>query len=77
MSWRRRTDVAQPLHDGPSIAGKMRLIGGGSWNTQQDQHARDYVYNKFKELRLLYLLDNADDNNPSAAMVEAHRAGYA
>ncbi|WP_316975576.1 nucleoside hydrolase-like domain-containing protein [Shumkonia mesophila] len=120
LTWGAMTDVAQALHDDPSIAGKIKLYSIGSWNTQQDPAARDYVYNNFKNLwwieddstargmyvdtsgnavnswkmddvrghgalgdffikemgwalkagdtpSLLYLLDNADDNNPTAA----------
>ncbi|WP_298724646.1 nucleoside hydrolase-like domain-containing protein [uncultured Ferrovibrio sp.] len=120
LAWGSMTDVAQALHDDPSIASKIKLYSIGSWNTQQDPAARDYVYNNFKDLwwiennstfrgmyvndsgaatnnwkmgdaqghgalgdyfykampwglkmgdtpSLLYLLDQADDNNPTAS----------
>jgi hypothetical protein len=120
LVWGAMTDVAQALHDDPSIKSNLRVISLGSWNTQQDPTARNYVYQNHKDLwwieskstqrgmyvddsgaernawkmsdakghgalgdyfyearpwglkmgdtpSLLYLLDNADNNNPAAS----------
>src|SRR3546814_21646 len=50
LTWGSMTDVAQALHDDPSIVGKIKLISIGGWNTRQDQSARDYVYENFESL---------------------------
>jgi hypothetical protein len=44
LAWGSLTDVAQALHDEPSIAGTIRLNYIGSSNTQNDPASRDYVY---------------------------------
>ncbi|MBK9169442.1 MAG: DUF1593 domain-containing protein [Bryobacterales bacterium] len=45
LVWGSLTDVAQALHDDPSIAPKIRLYVIGSSNTRADPAARDFVYN--------------------------------
>ncbi|WP_316975577.1 nucleoside hydrolase-like domain-containing protein [Shumkonia mesophila] len=50
LTWGAMTDVAQALHDDPSIQSKIKVYSIGAWNTQQDPAARDYVYNNFKNL---------------------------
>jgi len=50
MAWGAMTDVAQALHDDPSIAGKIRILSSNGWNGTQDPHSRDYVYNNFKDV---------------------------
>src|SRR3546814_16834459 len=50
LTWGSMTDVAQALHDDPSIVGKIKLISIGGWNTRQDQSARDYVYENFEKI---------------------------
>ena len=50
LTWGSMTDLAQALHDDPSIQGKIKVYSIGAWNTQQDPAARDYVYNNFKNL---------------------------
>jgi hypothetical protein len=42
--WGSLTDVAQALHDDPTIAPKIRLYVIGSTNTHADQASREYVY---------------------------------
>ncbi|MBE0529833.1 MAG: DUF1593 domain-containing protein [Rhodospirillales bacterium] len=72
LTWGGMTDIAQALHDDPSIAGKIKLMSIGSWNTQAEPAARDYVYNNFKNLwwvednstaRGMYVDDNGHENN--------------
>ena len=44
LVWGSLTDVAQALHDDPTIAGKMRLNVIGSTNTTNDPASRAFVY---------------------------------
>ncbi|WP_459193776.1 fibronectin type III domain-containing protein [Halosimplex sp. J119] len=44
------TEVAQALHEDPSITDSIRVHSVGSWNTEQDPNARDYVYNEHPDL---------------------------
>ncbi len=118
LAWGALTDVAQALHDDPSIMPNIRLIAANGWNSTQDPNSYKYVYNNFKDLwfieaksthrgvylapdgsanngfdmskvtgsalgnyfkaaqgymndgdsfSLLYLLDNADNNNPTSS----------
>jgi len=50
LVWGSITDVAQAVHDDPGIKSKIRICSIGSWNTAQDQHARDYLYNNHSDL---------------------------
>jgi len=120
LTWGAMTDLAQALHDAPSIKSAIKVYSIGAWNDQQDPAARNYIYNSHKDLwwiendstfrgmyvnssgqesnswnmadarghgalgdyfysvrpwglkmgdtpSLLYLLDGADNNNPSAS----------
>ena len=44
------TDVAQAVHDDPSIKSKIRVYSIGSWNTNQDRAARDYLFKDHADL---------------------------
>ena len=44
LAWGSLTDVAQALHDDPSIAPRIRLYYIGSSNTVHDPASRDWVY---------------------------------
>jgi hypothetical protein len=44
LVWGSITDVAQAIHDDPGIKGFVRVYSIGSWNTQQDPNARNYLY---------------------------------
>ncbi len=48
--WGSITDVAQAVHDAPSIKKKIRVYSIGSWNTRQDEAARDYLFKHHKDL---------------------------
>ena len=50
LTWGSMTDLAQALHDDPSIKSNIKVYSIGSWNTQQDPAARNYVYNSHKDL---------------------------
>lgn len=49
LVWGSITDVAQALHDDPSIAPKIRINYIGSSNTENDPDSRDWVYDFMKE----------------------------
>src|SRR5690606_12158105 len=72
LVWGSMTDLAQALHDDPSIKSNIKVYSIGSWNTQQDPAARNYVYNNHKDLwwiennstfRGMYVDDNGNGNN--------------
>lgn len=44
LVWGSITDLAQAIHDDPGIKSLIRVYSIGSWNTQQDPNARDYLY---------------------------------
>lgn len=50
LVWGSITDVAQAVHDDPSIKRKIRVYSIGSWNTAQDRAARDYLFNDHLDL---------------------------
>jgi len=50
LVWGSVTDVAQAVHDDPSIKSKLRVHSIGSWNTQQDRAARDYLFKHHTDL---------------------------
>lgn len=50
LVWGSMTDVAQAVHKDPTIKSKLRVYSTGSWNTGQDNNARDYVYNNHPDL---------------------------
>jgi len=49
LVWGSLTDLAQALHDAPSIAPKIRIYSIGSSNTVRDPASRDYVFDGLKE----------------------------
>jgi Protein of unknown function (DUF1593) len=51
--WGSATDVAQALHDDPSIKSKIRVYYIGSWNTDMDRRARDYMYHQHSDLWMI------------------------
>ncbi|MFC1792887.1 nucleoside hydrolase-like domain-containing protein [Planctomycetota bacterium] len=50
LVWGSITDVAQAVHNDPEIKSKLRIHSIGSWNTQQDPKARDYLFNNHRDL---------------------------
>lgn len=50
LVWGSITDVAQAVHDDPSIKSKLRVHSIGSWNTQQDRAAREYLFKNHADL---------------------------
>jgi len=50
LVWGSMTDVAQAVHDDPSIKSKIRVYSIGSWNTSQDRAAREYLFKYHTDL---------------------------
>lgn len=50
LVWGSITDVAQAVHDDPSIENNIRVYSIGSWNTAQDPAARDYLFKHHADL---------------------------
>ena len=50
LVWGSATDVAQAIHDDPSIKSRIRVYSIGSWNTAQDRAARDYLFKNHTDL---------------------------
>jgi hypothetical protein len=50
LAWGGLSDVAQAAHDDPSIKPKLRIYSIGAWNTQQDPHARRYLFEHHPDL---------------------------
>lgn len=50
LVWGSMTDVAQAVHKEPGIKRHIRIYSIGSWNTQQDPKARDYLYHNHQDL---------------------------
>ena len=50
LVWGSITDVAQAVYDDPSIKSNIRVYSIGSWNTDQDRAARDYLFNNHADL---------------------------
>ena len=50
LVWGSITDVAQAIHNNPSIKAKLRVYSIGSWNTRGDTKARNYLFNKHPDL---------------------------
>ena len=50
LVWGSMTDVAQAVHHDPDIKKYLRIYSIGSWNTRQDEKARDYLYENHPDL---------------------------
>jgi rhamnogalacturonan endolyase len=53
LVWGSITDVAQALHDDPSIKPKLRVYFISSWNRRMDPAARDYIVEQHPDLWLI------------------------
>jgi len=54
LVWGAVTDVAQALHDNPSIKEKIRVHFIASWNQRQDENAFRYIDKHHSDLWLIY-----------------------
>lgn len=81
LVWGSITDVAQAVHDDPSIKSKIRLYSIGSWNTSQDRAAREYLFKNHPDLwwiesdttfRGMYVGGQQDENWGNRSFVANH-----
>jgi lysophospholipase L1-like esterase len=84
LVWGSITDVAQALHDDPSIEAKLRVYSIGSWNTKQDPAARKYIYDNHPNLwwiesdttfRGMYVGGTQSGDLGNSSFVTSHVAG--
>ena len=86
LVWGSITDVAQAVHDAPDIIDDIRIYSIGSWNTQQDQAARNYLYNNHSDelwwieadstFRGMYAGGNTSGDLGNATFVTQHVVGH-
>ena len=86
LVWGSITDVAQALHDDPSIADRIRIYSIGSWNTRHDRAARNYIFSNYTGLwwiendttfRGMYVGGPAHKNAwGNRGFIERHVAGH-
>lgn len=85
LVWGSITDVAQAVHDDPSIKTKLRVYSIGSWNTKNDRAARDYLFKSHADLwwiesdttfRGMYMGGKQDGQWGNRSFVDAHVKGH-
>ena len=85
LVWGSITDVAQAVHDDPSIKQRIRVYSIGSWNTRHDQAARDYLFRSHADLwwiesdttfRGMYMGGKQDGEWGNRQFVEQHVKGH-
>lgn len=85
LVWGSITDVAQAVHDAPEIKAKLRVYSIGSWNTAQDRHARQYLFDHHTDMwwiesdssfRGMYVGGNQEGDRGNRAFLSAHVAGH-
>ena len=85
LVWGSITDVAQAVHDDPTIKKALRVYFISSWNRRQDPAARDYLYEKHRDLWLIeadttfrgmYMGGCQDGDLGNRSFVERHVEGH-
>ncbi len=85
LVWGSITDVAQAVHDDPSIKDEIRVYFISSWNRRQDPAARDYLYEHHPDLwwiecdttfRGMYVGGKQDGDLGNEAFVAEHVKGH-
>lgn len=85
LVWGSITDVAQAVHDDPSIKFRIRVYSIGSWNTRNDEAARDYLFANHEDLwwiesdttfRGMYMGGDQDGDLGNLAFVQQHVKGH-
>jgi hypothetical protein len=83
--WGSITDVAQAVHDDPSIKQHVRVYSIGSWNTAMDRAARDYLFSHHADLwwiesdttfRGMYMGGFQENDYGNVSFVERHVKGH-
>lgn len=81
LVWGSITDVAQAVHHDPEIKKNIRIYSIGSWNTLQDQKARDYLYHNHPDVwwiennttfRGMYMGGDQEEDFGNLSFVETH-----
>lgn len=84
LVWGSITDVAQALHDDPSIKETIRVHFIASWNRVQDPHAFDYIDRHHPDLWMIrdettfrgwYMGGNQEGDLGNRSFIETHIAG--
>jgi len=79
------SDVAQAVHDDPSIKSKIRVHSIASWNTRQDPASRDYLRREHPDLwwiegdttfRGMYVGGRQDGEWSNRQFVDRHVKGH-
>lgn len=85
LVWGSITDVAQAVHDDPTIKDSIRVYSIGSWNTGQDDAARNYLYNNHADMwwiesdttfRGMYVGGNQAGDLGNVSFVAQHVLGH-
>lgn len=85
LVWGSITDVAQAVHDAPQIKKRIRILSIGGWNTKQDPHARQYLFDMHPDLwwvesnttcRGMYVGGRQDRDLGNLSFVERHVRGH-
>jgi len=85
LVWGAITDVAQALHDDPSIRDKLRVYFIASWNLRHDRNAFAYIEQHHKELWMIvcdttfrgwYMGGEQGDDLGNRTFVEKHAKGH-
>ena len=85
LVWGSITDVAQAVHDDPTIKQHIRIYSIGSWNTRMDHTARSYLYKNHHDLwwieadstfRGMYIGGFQDDDWGNLQFVQRHVRGH-
>ncbi|MGB3617693.1 MAG: DUF1593 domain-containing protein [Catalinimonas sp.] len=85
LVWGSITDVAQAVHHDPLVKDNLRVYSIGSWNTQQDSLARQYLYDEHPDLwwienddtfRGIYEGGEQAGDRGNRTFVAAHVAGH-
>lgn len=85
LVWGSITDLAQAIHDDPQIKSRIRVYSIGSWNTQQDLNARNYLYEKHNDFwwieadttfRGMYVGGDQSGDLGNVTFVEQHVKGH-
>lgn len=85
LVWGSITDVAQAVHDRPSIKQKLRIYSIGSWNTAEDKAARNYLFQHQADLwwiesnttfRGMYMGGDQQGDLSNRGFLDQHVAGH-
>ncbi|MCC9602603.1 DUF1593 domain-containing protein [Stieleria sp. JC731] len=85
LVWGSLTDVAQAVHDDPSIKSQLRVYSIGSWNTRQDEASRAYLFEQHSDLwwiesdttfRGMYIGGDQEGDQDNKAFPRRHVQGH-